>query len=102
MPRNKYNSLTNKAVKVTDAILKPTEKRIVSKKLISFILRSLRIANPGINDRKTKTMISLRAGIFSKIARLAKRVIIGIIIKTFAICPQLSISLMDQDKEIIL
>jgi ABC-type molybdate transport system permease subunit len=40
------------------------------------------MANPGINDRKIKTMISLRIGVFSKIAIFAKKVMIGIRLST--------------------
>jgi hypothetical protein len=68
---------------ITNAILRATEKRILSRKLISFSLNSLRRANPGINDRNIKTMTSLRIGISNKIAMFAKKVIMGITIITF-------------------
>ena len=56
-------------------------------------MKSLRRANPGINDRKVKTMISLRIGISSKIAIFAKKVIMGITIKNFLIIGVNSMSL---------
>jgi hypothetical protein len=41
------------------------------------------MANPGINDRKTKTIISLSIEIPNKIVIFKKKVIIGIAITTF-------------------
>jgi hypothetical protein len=50
-PRTEYNSLTNNPINIENAILKPTENKIISRKLIFFSLRSLRSPNPGTNDR---------------------------------------------------
>jgi hypothetical protein len=68
---------------ITEAILNATEKSTVSKKLLSFNLISLRIAKPGIIDKKKKTAASLRRGMSSEIAIFAKKVEIGIIIRVF-------------------
>jgi hypothetical protein len=64
-------------------MLRATEKRNVSRRLVSFSLNSLRMANPGMNDRKTKTMISLKIGMSNKIVIFARKVIIGITIMIF-------------------
>ena len=82
-PRSKYNSFTVKPINIRKARLRATEKSIVSRKLSSFSLKSLRMANPGMNDMKIKTMISLKIGMLNKIAIFAKKVIIGMSIKTF-------------------
>ena len=60
------------------------------------------MANPGINDRKIKTMISLRIGMSNKIAIFAKKVIIGITIMTFLMFSVNSMSICFELSEPIL
>ena len=82
-------------------MLSPTEKRTVSRKVVAFNLNSLRKAKPGINDKKTKTVVSLRIGMFKKIAMFAKKVIIGIIIRAFLMLSIIARRLNYQDNYFI-
>ena len=58
---------------------------MISRKLIFFSLNKPRRTNPGMNDKKIKTAISLRSGMFNKIVASANKVIIGIVIKYFLV-----------------
>jgi hypothetical protein len=60
------------------------------------------MANPGINDRKIKTAISLKIGMSNKIAIFAKKVIIGITIMTFLMFSVHSMSIFFELSEPIL
>jgi hypothetical protein len=51
MPIMGYNTLVSKPINIKNAILKPTENKIVTATLISLSLRSLSKTNPGINER---------------------------------------------------
>ena len=72
------NSLISKPANIENAMLKPTENRIVSTMFLSFNFIILRRMNPGINERKTKTMISLKMGMSSQIAISIRLIRIGI------------------------
>lgn len=83
IPRDTYSSLTNKPTNITEAMLKATENRMVSNKSISLRLNSLRSANPGIKERKVKTMISLKKGMPNRSEIFETKTKSGIIKRSF-------------------
>ncbi len=64
--KKRYSSLIIKPINITKVMLKPMENTTESRKLFCSSLNRLRIASPGMKDKYTKTISSLKTGMFSK------------------------------------